>query len=251
MYSYLYDEFLEDKRYEREVGVIETRLTDLGIMGKVTRLALFRDPVAVVKNEIADGARTVVAVGDEGTLRRVLEAVLPNCRQSGESQVVVGFIPVVKGGVLGPLLGIDAGSSACDTLSARLVQEIDLGEVNGRPYLHAAAGTFHSPKLSLQQSEMIWSGWADFQIINLALSVGKFEIDPTDGALDFFASQLKRRWFRKEEYLTHLRAGSFLLTSDKKMTVILDSEESLTADQLIFQVLPGRLRLVTGKDRRF
>ena len=43
MYCYVYDEALQDRRFERELAYIETRLTDLGIAGKIARLALFRD----------------------------------------------------------------------------------------------------------------------------------------------------------------------------------------------------------------
>ena len=44
MYCYLYDELIHDnKKYEKEVLRIENRLTDLGITGKTSRLALFRN----------------------------------------------------------------------------------------------------------------------------------------------------------------------------------------------------------------
>ncbi|KKR89303.1 MAG: hypothetical protein UU36_C0035G0001, partial [Candidatus Uhrbacteria bacterium GW2011_GWE2_41_1153] len=35
MYYYVYDEFIQDPRFERDLALIETRVTDLGIAGKI------------------------------------------------------------------------------------------------------------------------------------------------------------------------------------------------------------------------
>ncbi|EKD32917.1 MAG: hypothetical protein ACD_76C00116G0003, partial [uncultured bacterium] len=42
MYYYVYDDFVQDKRFEKDLQKIENRLTDLGISGKIARLALFK-----------------------------------------------------------------------------------------------------------------------------------------------------------------------------------------------------------------
>ena len=52
MYFYIYDEFVQNKRFEKELLQIENRLTDLGIAGKVARLALFRDVEETVRDEL-------------------------------------------------------------------------------------------------------------------------------------------------------------------------------------------------------
>ena len=106
MYYYVYDEFVQDPKFERDLALIETRLTDLGIAGKIARLALFRDPKELIRDEIRKGAKTIVAVGNDITLRRVIDAV-------GDSGVVIGVVPVGKdGNILSSILGIAVGVDA-------------------------------------------------------------------------------------------------------------------------------------------
>ena len=68
-YYYVYDEFVQDPKFERDLAQIETRLTDLGISGKIARLALFRDPTELIRDEVRKGAKTIVAVGNDVTFR--------------------------------------------------------------------------------------------------------------------------------------------------------------------------------------
>ena len=43
MYYYLYDSRLNDKKYNNVIAKIETRLTDLGINGKINRLSFLKN----------------------------------------------------------------------------------------------------------------------------------------------------------------------------------------------------------------
>ena len=130
MYCYVYDEALQDRRFERELAYIETRLTDLGIAGKIARLALFRDANELIREEIRGGVTTVVAVGNDTTLRRVLDAV-------GDKKTVVALLPIGPQGAMTELLGMPTGVAACDVLSARIIESLDLGEVNGKRFLQS------------------------------------------------------------------------------------------------------------------
>ncbi len=76
MYLYIYDEDVQDKRFEREMAALENRLTDLGISGKVIRMALFRHAAENIRDEARRGATTVVVVGKDQTLTRVLMRLL-------------------------------------------------------------------------------------------------------------------------------------------------------------------------------
>ncbi|MEK7615408.1 MAG: diacylglycerol kinase family protein, partial [Patescibacteria group bacterium] len=129
MYCYLYDEFIqENKRFERELLLIENRLTDLGIAGKISRLALFRNAEEMIRDEIDRGVQTVVVLGNDDTVRKVLDVI-------SESDVVLGVIPFGPKNELARLLGIPQGVAACDVLSARRVEKIDMGTINGRKFI--------------------------------------------------------------------------------------------------------------------
>ncbi len=120
MYYYVYDEFVQDQKYERELAQIESRLTDLGISGKIARLALFRDPEEMIRDEVRKGVKTVIAVGNDVTLRKVIDAV-------SSLGATLGVIPIGKeSNSIAGILGVPSGVAACDTISARIVEEIDL-----------------------------------------------------------------------------------------------------------------------------
>lgn len=245
MYSYFYDAFLQDRKYERDLALLETRLTDLGIMGKITRLALFRDALEVIRDEIDEGADTLVAVGDDNTFRKVIEA-------AGDTRTVVGYLPMAGKSTFGDLLGIPSGVAACDVLSARLVQEIDVGEVNSRRFLHAVEVEASDVVISCEDAFTVTvSGKSLLSIRNLAFKDDAGVTDPTDGRLTLIIRQSKFSLFGRKATLSKFLFKRLRLFADKHVTLVLDGGEKLQAKEFEVRVVPGRLRLVTGKGRQF
>ncbi len=244
MYSYIYDESLQDKRYERELALVETRLTDLGITGKIVRLALFRDAVQVMRGEVKSGATTIVAVGNDDTLYRAIEAV-------GDTKTVVAFIPMGTTTPMADLLGVPVGALACDVLSARLVEEIDLGEVNGRRFLHAAKIDGTGMTVMCEESYTVTPlKKCTMEIRNLSAPDDAGSVDPTDGKLALVIRLPRFSILKKKEDISVIpfRKARFFSRSGAKMSV--DGEE-IEAQEFDVRAIPGRLRLVTGKDRKF
>jgi len=244
VYSYVYDEFLEDRRYERELALIETRLTDLGITGKILRLALFRDAVQVVRQEVRSGATTIVAVGNDDTLYRVIEAV-------GDSRVVVAFIPVGGSTPMADLLGVPMGVAACDILSARLVADMDLGEVNGRRFLHAASIDLTGGLLECEDAYTLTpTRKCKLEIRNLFHPDDIGSVDPTDGRMTMVTRLPRLSLFKKKEDVGVLHLKRAHLSFSQPRTMIVDGEE-IQSEHFDIRAIPNRLRLVTGKDRKF
>src|SRR5688572_7555620 len=130
MYYYVYDEFVQDPKFERELSQIETRLTDLGINGKIARLALFRDASELIQDEIRKGVKTVVAVGNDLTLRKVIDA-------AANGGVAIGIIPLgSEDNFIADMLGMPHGVAACEVISARIIEELDTGVVNSRRFIN-------------------------------------------------------------------------------------------------------------------
>lgn len=245
MYSYFYDAFLQDRKFERELGLLETRLTDLGIMGKITRLALFRDSLEVMRDEIDEGAETLVAVGDDNTFRKAIEAV-------GDTKTVLGYLPVNTKSVLADLLGIPPGVAACDVLSARLVQDIDVGEVNGRRFLHALECEAVDPVVACEDAFTVSvSGRANIAIRNLAFPDDAGATDPTDGKLSMVIRQSRLSLFGRKTSLSNLPFKRAHLYTERQVNLLLDGGEKLSGKDFDIRAIPGRLRLVTGKGRKF
>jgi diacylglycerol kinase family enzyme len=244
VYSYIYDEFLQDRRYERELALVETRLTDLGITGKIVRLALFRDGVQVMRGEVKSGATTLVAVGNDDTLYRAIEAV-------GDTKTVVAFIPIGGTTPMAELLGIPQGVAACDILSARLVENIDLGEVNGRRFLHVAKFDGTNMTVMCEESYTVTPlKKCAMELRNLAHPDEAGAVDPTDGKLSLIMRLPRFSLLKKREDIGVIpfKKARFFARGGGKM--IVDGEE-IEAQEFDVRSIPGRLRLVTGKDRKF
>jgi hypothetical protein len=67
MYLYIYDSFLNDKKYTDLLIKIEKRITDLGIKGKVARLSVLKNMKELIMDGVKEGVQTVVAIGNNQT----------------------------------------------------------------------------------------------------------------------------------------------------------------------------------------
>lgn len=248
MYYYVYDEFVQDPKFERELSLMETRLTDLGIAGKIARLALFRDPRELIRDEIRKGIKTIIAVGNDATLKTVIDASI-------DKDVVVGIIPFGKEkNEMANMLGIPFGVQACDVLSARIVEELDLGSVNGNRFLHSAMleGGVDlqiecDGKFIIKSFRRCW-----VEIRNLASQrddVG--QANPVDGKLEVVIRVPERKFFGKKKNTTSIIPVERLqIISKEVISMVIDGEKS---EGMNFEclVLPKQIRIITGKGRNF
>lgn len=134
MYFYFYDQFVQEKQYEVLLTKIEARLIELGINGRIEKLALFKNTRELIEDGIKKGAHTIVAVGDDKTLASLVNIVV-------HFPVTLGFIPVKEQSRFATILGIPMGPAACIVLSRRRTMITDVGVVNGAGFL----GSIHLP----------------------------------------------------------------------------------------------------------
>lgn len=124
MYLYLYDNFLNAGKYHKLLSRIETRLTDLGIGGKISRLSPLKNLQNLIMDEVRFGVKTIIAVGNDETVSMVINNIV-NCEN-----IAFGIIPVGGANGIAENLGIPQGELACDIISSRRIIKIDLGIVN-------------------------------------------------------------------------------------------------------------------------
>lgn len=131
MYGYIYDIFLTQKQFIKEVNKIENSLTDLGLQGQIIRLSLISNVGHAVEELISRGVKTIVAVGSDQLFSTLADYA------DQLTQVTVGLIPVGSHRLMADILGIPAGEKACPVLSARLIQYVRLGKINQKYFLHS------------------------------------------------------------------------------------------------------------------
>jgi hypothetical protein len=244
MYCYLYDDFIqENKRFEKELLRIENRLTDLGIAGKISRLALFRNAEEMIRDEIDRGTTTVVVVGNDDTVRKVLNVM-------SQSDVVLGIIPIGPNNELSRVMGVPEGVAACDVLSARRVSTIDVGTINGRKFVTGVSVPEFKAELMADNGRfrIVSTSKSQLEIRNLQSSS-----DPCDGTLDVVIdSQVKstRPFGRKKITQSVVPFRSLAIRSDLPISLLADGQE-MQATRFDISIDSRVLRVITGKDRTF
>ncbi|MEK7452063.1 MAG: diacylglycerol kinase family protein [Patescibacteria group bacterium] len=242
MYCYLYDDFIQgNKRFEKELALVENRLTDLGIAGKISRLALFRNAEEMIRDEIDKGVTTVVVLGNDDTVRKVLNVL-------AESRVVFGIIPIGPKNELARLMGVPEGVAACDILSSRRVETIDIGLVNGRKFIMGISVPQFRAELTCEDKfRIIPTSFAELLINNLATVC-----NPCDGFLQaIIRADVKRGFFKRstiEESTLPLQTMS--IRAEKPIKIFVDGEE-MEGTRFDISVEMKCLKIITGKDRVF
>ncbi|MBT4722670.1 hypothetical protein HOB30_02845, partial [Candidatus Falkowbacteria bacterium] len=112
-----------DKKYERVLDRIKTRLLDLEIQGKHEKLTLLKSLDELINDEVKRGTSTVILVGNDKTFQKVVDVATKN-------KVTLGIIPVGPDNNIAESFGISDVETACDIIAARKIISFDLGKVN-------------------------------------------------------------------------------------------------------------------------
>ncbi|MEK7496936.1 MAG: diacylglycerol kinase family protein [Patescibacteria group bacterium] len=251
-YFYLYDNFLQDRAYATQLIRLENILTDLSLQGRVGRLSLLKSIRDLISGAVRDGASTLVAVGNDDTLSRLIEVA------ADFKKITVGFIPLgTKNQTLAKLLGIPLGILACQTLSNRLIQTIDLGKINGQFWWQKIEGVGEFKITIDQKSQITLTGKQNIVIGNfgdLILNDNNFLFNPQDNLLEIIASyQSTKKWWKKSatNSLSILPAKNLKLTAlGDNILLKVDSFKTVKTPAII-AIAPEKIRLIVGKKRIF
>ena len=240
MYYYIYDSFVSDPRFAREIDKIETRLTDLGISGHVARLSLFRNAREMIRDEVRRGLSGGVAVGNDETVGRVIDAV-------ADQGVVFGMIPVGTPNTIARMLGIPYGVAACDALSARRVEKIDVGIVNGHRFITGISS------LDFRARIVSDGGWSMEPKESSVLEVSNVGSgDPRDGMLETVirVGGSRHGMTARRPKSSRLSLRSLKIESKDDVSLLVDGSE-MRAKRFEIAVVPLGLQLITGRERMF
>ncbi len=258
MYTYIYDSFVTGKKHERLLSRVETRLTDLGISGRIERLTMFKNIREIVADAGARGCETVVAVGSDATVGRLIDVV-------GDFDMAFGVIPIGDGPhAIAGMLGIAPGVEACNILSRRVLQTIDLGRVNDHYFLSSVRiPRTRSPISCNGQYEVIPTEDNEINVCNLAaLSVGESGemtvSSPRDGYLETVfrpappRNIFSRLWRTRDENAvpTVVPVRFLSMRNQTPVTVIRDGQR-LSSSSLKIEIVPKKLKVITGRERKF
>lgn len=139
MNLYVYDDFLNKSRYNRAINRIEIRLTDLGLNGKIIRLGSIKNINSLIQQEVRNGAKNIIAVGNNETANKVASALVDDkLNEIFYKDILFSIIPVGDNQSIANALGIEKEEKACNIILARRVETINIGKVSKHYFLNKA-----------------------------------------------------------------------------------------------------------------
>ncbi len=244
MHVYIYDDYLSKSKYNKAVNRVEIRLTDLALNGKIIRLSGIKNIKGAIQNEIRLGAKTIVAVGNNQTVNKIIGAIIEaDIYDDFQKNTLLGIIPVGSDNSIATSFGIKNEEEACNILLARRIEKIDLGLVGEYYFLNEARINGAETKICLDDYQIELQEKGEIRIINLlsekANSIGS---NPHDGLLDVLISSK-----RKDQTL--LRLDKFRVESSKEK-ILLDGVIEVKTPVKI-GVVKNCINIIVGKDRSF
>jgi len=244
MHVYIYDDYLNKGRYNKAVNRMEIRLTDLGLNGKIIRLSGIKNIKGTIQNEIKLGAKTIVAVGNNQTVSKIIGAIIEaDVYGDFQKKTLLGIIPIGSDNSIAASFGIKNEEDACNVLLARRIEKIDLGLVGDYYFLNEARIESLGTKIDLEEYTLEAQERGEIRIINLLSERSNtIKSNPHDGLLDILIKTKKR-----DETL--LRAKNFLITNER-YNVVLDGVVEVRTPVEV-RVVNNRINIIVGKNRLF
>ncbi len=244
MHVYIYDDYLSKSKYNKTVNRVEIRLTDLALNGKIIRLNGIKNIKGAIQNEIRLGAKTIVAVGNNQTVNKIIGAIIEaDIYDDFQKNTLLGIIPVGNDNSIAASFGIKNESEACNILLARRIEKIDLGLVGEYYFLNEARINGADTKICLDDYQIELQDKGEIRIINLLSDrANNINSNPHDGLLDVLISSR-----RKDQTL--LRLDKFRVESVREKILLDGVVEVKTPVEV--GVIKNRINIIVGKDRSF
>lgn len=249
-YAFIYDDVLNDRRYERAIAEVDVRLTSLDLQGRVVRLSLFRSAKELIEQMVREGVTTIVIIGNDHSLDKMMW-FLP------DMDVTIGYIPVVEPWDIATLLGIPTGPNACDVLAARFVETVDVGRIDDRYFLTSVRMPQTMAAIDIEgQYRLSAIHGGSITIRNIGDQHGERGrlSEAKDGYLEVViepgeAPNASRWWKRGREKQTKttrtfIRYGKII--SPEPVDVQVDSHV-VNGFQFILEVIPKKFKLITSR----
>ncbi len=257
MYYYIYDTFLADKKHEKVIDRIKTRLLDLEIQGKHEKLTLLKSMDELIRDEVKKGVDTVIVIGNDKTFLKAIDVAAQN-------DVSLGLIPVGEDNNLAPCLGVPMEEPACEVIAARKIVKFDLGKINAQYFFSNLSITKNLDRLSVQKDKykiVPSRECSEIAIYNFYFPNKKqrFErqmkkVSAQDKKLELVirSKQEKGSWFSKKTETARIdsiiQGEEFEIKSFEYLPVLLDGYKIIKTPVKI-EVEPKKLKVIVGKDR--
>lgn len=246
MHVYIYDDYLDKSKFNKIINRIEIRLTDLGLNGKIIRLGGIKNIKGTIQNEIKLGAKTIIAVGNNQTVNKIISAIIDTDIYSDfQKKTLLGIIPVGDDNSIAESFGIKDEKEACNILLARRIEKIDLGRAGNYYFLNNAIIQSQGTIMNINNFSIETLEKGEIKIVNL-LNNKRDDIksNPHDGLLDVYIRTKKR----DETYLTTKKLN--LTNSNPNIKLLIDGVMELETP-VELGIIKNHINIIVGKERMF
>ena len=259
MYFYVYDSFLVKKKYAKTLSKIETRLASLDIAGRKHKLSILKS-VSEITHKILeqDSSPTIVVIGSDETL---CATALP----VAGTEATIGFIPTENDSLIANILGLPVNEYACDVVSARRIEYVNLGKINNQYFFSSVE---FEPKQSLiladKKYQIIPKKIKSVKVINLDFlrfqrgidesAEGKMVSNPKDDYLEVLMGTPQQKLFffkqkEKRDSLFFVKKLSIDPKNPRNEVLIKVDQKNIIKAPALIEVAKERLKIIVGKDR--
>jgi len=128
MYYYIFDSFLNNPQYEKQVQDINASLNELTVQGERARVSPVRRLPDIMRDAFSKKIETIVMIGNETSLAAAVPFAL-------HYNFILGYFPIDPEDALGKQLGVDTPQNAGRALAARRIEQIYPLSVNNEYFL--------------------------------------------------------------------------------------------------------------------
>lgn len=258
MYFYIYDSFLVSKKYIRVVSKIETRLASLDIAGKKFQLSILKSIREMVDTILKKEFPTIVVIGSDQTF---CSAAIPMAGSEG----VLGFIPTDSNSLIAHILGLPVNEYACDVISARRVEQVSFGKINGQHFFSSLEFDASKAVLTVDgKYQIIPKKVKTIKVINLDLlqfehlsqepDFKRFASNPKDNYLEVLIGTPGKKFLflqakEKRDSLFFVKKLKVTCKNPKEEIKITIDQDKTVKTPAVIEVAEERLKIIVGKDR--
>jgi len=252
MYLYLFDAFLGKSKYKKIIDKIETRLTDLEISGRLVKLTILESIPEIIRDGLKKGIKTIIVVGNDKTFCQAASALIG-------SNASLGIIPIGENNKIAEILGIPQEEMACEVISARLTENLDVGKINNIFFVSSIELNTHKVIIQHRHWKIEPSSKINkISVLNLACFLNKIS-QPQDNLLEIIFETGHKKIFsflnlgQENTIDTLLYFKKLKITSpeDKKGIPALVDGWRILKTPLEIDIAPEKIKIIVGRKRSF
>ena len=243
MNLYIYDDYL--KKYKKSITNLEIELHKLNLNGKIVYLENIKNINSLITDEINNGAKTIVAVGNNTTINKIINAA-SEISDDSLKNIAFGIIPVGDNNSIAEACGIKNERIAPEIVLARRIESINIAKANDNYFLSEAYIEAKDTILNIAGFSIDPIKNGDIRIINLLTekcSTKNINYSPKDNILNIYIKS-------KTKTESFLPTTSVNIVSNDNKKVTIDRSVELETPVNI-SILNKNINFIVGKERNF